>query len=159
MIFFLFKSRFAKCLPKKWNLYEMRLPGKEDEMIMTVVYYIGDKRLTLPEFQRDALMLPAYVETVWDFTESEMTVIMVHSTIPRQGLATLLLSTAMITAGEEGIEKIILDDDSDNYRKKKNIYLNLGLRYEKKDGPEMKGTTKGVSRKWRTIRQKYGWVC
>lgn len=159
MIFFLSNSRFQKCVPKPWKLYEMRLPGESNEMIMSVVYYISDKRLTLLEFQREAMTLPAYVETLWDFSESEMTVLFVNSTIPRKGFATLLLSAAIITAGEEGIEKVLLDDDSDNYQKKNNIYLKLGLRYVSDDGPEMEGSTKTVSRKWRTIRQKYNWDC
>lgn len=159
MIFFLSDSDFQKCIPKPWKLYEMRLPGEKDEMIMSVVYYIGDKRLTLPEFKEQAAQLPGYVQTVWDFSDSSVGVIYVNSTVPGRGLGTLLLSISIISAGNEGIEQVVLDDDSDNYRKPNNIYIKLGLRYEEEDGPEMIGKTKTVTRKWRRIRQKYGWDC
>jgi len=137
----------------------MRLPGKENEQIMSVVYYIGEKRLTLKEFQEEALTLPAYIETVWDFSVSEMSIMMVHSTIKGKGFGTLMLLIAFITSGEEGIEKILLDDDSDNYGKKNNIYFKLGLKYVEKDAPEMVGETKIVARKWRHMRKKYDWKC
>jgi GNAT superfamily N-acetyltransferase len=139
---------FQKYVPKPWKLYEIRLD-------MFVVYYIGDKLLTLSEFKHKAKSLPAYIETVWDFSLKEMTVLFVNSSVQGKGLGTLLLSAVIITAGNEGIEKVTLDDVSNNYRKRDNIYLKLGFRYEKKFGPEMKGTTKCVSRKWRIISKKY----
>lgn len=151
-------SRFQRYVPAPWYLYEMRWPGTENDMTGSIVYYIGDIRLTLPELQREALSLPAYIKTVLNFAESELTIIFVNSTVPGLGLGTLLLSVAMITAGEESIERIRLDDDSDNYRKPNNIYLKLGMRYEHKDGPEMHGTTKTIARRWRTIRKKYNYV-
>jgi hypothetical protein len=100
----------------------LRLPNENND-IMSIVYYIGDKRLTLDEFRLEYMTLPGYIETVLNFSENEMTVMFVNSTISKKGLGTLLLCIAMITAGEEGIEQIILDDDSDNYRKPNNIKI------------------------------------
>jgi len=156
MIFFLSDSRFKKCIPKHWKLYELRLPRKED--CMSVIYYIGDNRLTFQEFQQDALSLPAYIETIWNFTENELIVLMVHSTVQKRGFATLLLFISMITAGEEGIDNITLEDNSDNYRKKNNIYLKIGLRYEDKNDPKMVCSTWDIMRMWNIIKKKYNWI-
>ena len=106
-----------------------------------MIYYIGETRLSLYEFQHrhPDEPLPAYVSTVFDLNEKTMTVTWIHSSIPNKGYGTTLMGEVAIAAKLAGVETILLDDMSDRYRKPHNIYTKLGLKYENNEGPEMIG--------------------
>ena len=100
------------------------------------IYYIGDK-------QGDEIY--AYIHTVFDYNDNTITIVDLQSMIEGKGYGTGLLIHACKQAMIEDIDKIVLDDCSDNYRLSRNIYTKLGIKYESEHGPEMVGKTSVVA--------------
>jgi hypothetical protein len=108
----------------------------------STIYYFNPEPLSLQEFKQNHTHLPGYIETFWDFNESNITINFLNSTKKYTG--SLLLLTLFIQAYEHGIETVSLDDMSNNYRQANNIYIKMGLKYKEEWGPEMKGCVKDI---------------
>lgn len=54
-----------------------------------------------------------------------------------KGIGSILLDQLVQYAKNNHVNKIVLDDMTDNYRQPNNIYLKHGFQYVNKDGPEM----------------------
>ena len=111
----------------------------------TVVYYISNKELCYQDLKQFYKRLPGFIEVIIDHQEQIMTIIDLQSTIHGKGNAMHLIKRACQNAFNMGINKVILDDCSDHYRKPHNIYIKMGFKYNQKDGPEMTGSTKKIS--------------
>jgi hypothetical protein len=72
-----------------------------------------------------------------------------------KGYASLLIIASCIISERFGLDTIELDDCSDNFKKKNNLYTNLSFRYIEDGFPEMIGSTKQIIRQWRKIKLKY----
>ena len=143
-------------IPKKLNLYELRINEKFKSY--SLISYVNETQLVFLDIIKKYDNLQMYLETFWDFKESDLKIMFIKSKIPKRGTATLLLLVTIINAYEKGIKTVSLDDMSDNYRKKNNIYIKLGLRYVNSQGPEMEGTTKKVYKKWNYFNKKYKYI-
>lgn len=54
-----------------------------------------------------------------------------------KGIGSILLNRLIEYAKKNNVDKIVLDDMTDNYRKRNNIYLKHEFRYLSNNGPEM----------------------
>jgi hypothetical protein len=114
--------------------------------IEIVVYYIANKKLCVQELKTYHKLIPGFIEVVFHPDEKSMTVIDLHSARPGNSYATHLMVYACNEAVKRRISTITLDDCSDNYRKNRNIYTNVGMKYVNSEGgPEMIGNTKTIS--------------
>jgi ribosomal protein S18 acetylase RimI-like enzyme len=79
------------------------------------------------------------LEFVYDNDDNTITIININTKngYEGQGHASKLLSKLIVFAKKHEVKEIYLDDMSDNYRKKSNIYIKFGFTYIDDYGPEM----------------------
>ena len=113
-----------------------------------VMYYLGEKTLTLDQFNAEMTTLPSTLIAV---VGSVLSILSVHSeeSQRRKGYARYLISAACLDAADEGVEKVVLDDMTDNFG---HIYIRLGMKYIDPEYPEMEGDTKKVGNAWKRLR-------
>lgn len=66
-----------------------------------------------------------------------------------RGLATFLLMEVIRDANKCGIRRVELEDASNNWGKKRNVYRNVGLYYKYNDDSTMVGNTRAIVKKRR----------
>jgi hypothetical protein len=109
------------------------------------VYYISDKEYDKHKINKKNVI--AMIEVMFDYNNKSMTIINLISNIPNKQYATNLILYASMEAKKRKIKSITLDDCSDNYRTKNNIYSNIGMVYEDDiTGPEMIGSVNIISK-------------
>jgi hypothetical protein len=108
-----------------------------------LVYYKNKIQLTHEEFVKQSTELPGYVEGVLDIYYNKITITYINSNVKGNGI--LLLKTILNHAFLIGIDTVYLDDMSDRFGKKNNIYLKIGMKYIEEGYPEMKGYIKEMS--------------
>lgn len=137
-------KEYQKYVPKGYKLY---LYHYQDY----VLFYINTTELTVTSLKKQLDILPACVSA--NIEDKEIAIISLHSSI--KGCGTLLLYAVILYAYHNfDVENITLDDMSDRFGMQNNIYIKLGMKYIEPCMPEMIGSVKYVSRKWRRYKQK-----
>ena len=109
----------------------------------TAVYYIYHRELTFPELKEYYDTIPSLIHVV--FSPDEVTIVDLKSVEKNKGMASRLIQLVCLEAVERNIKKIVVDDCSNRYRKSRNIYTKMGMKYINEDGPEMEGDTLSIS--------------
>jgi hypothetical protein len=128
-----------------------------DKKQIQYVFYLGDRLLTYEEYNEQSHKLPGFIESVISIEEQAVIVLYINTTIHGKGVGMLLMCASILTANGVGITKIHLDDNSDRFRQKDNIYVKLHLKYNENYGPEMTGNTGIVVKIWKALVKKYGY--
>lgn len=109
------------------------------------VYYINEVSLTRKEMKQCDGKVTAVIEVVFNMDENTMTVCNLFSN--KKGCGSALMVFACKEGVKMGITDIILDDCSNRYNQKDNLYVKMGMEYVSVgDGPEMVGKTNKVSK-------------
>ena len=135
-------------LPK--NFHEFRYQIQRDDAYLNIIYiYAGKKAIKdLDDFRYNSDVIASVQFYTNDETdEATVTSVDVLEKYRGRGYSYyLLLQMAKYLEGI-GIQTIELDDDSDNYRKKNNLYTSLGFEYLADFGPEMFANVSTILRK------------
>ena len=108
-----------------------------------VLYYISDKVLYIQNFEIYNKDVLGFVEVVFD--KDDITIVDLYSSTYKEGIGTYLMLHACKEAKKRGVKNITLDDCSERYRQKHNIYTKLGMVYVDSDGgPEMVGSINDI---------------
>ena len=100
------------------------------------VYYINEVSLTRKEIKQCADKVTAVIEVIFNRDERNMIVSYLFSN--KKGCGSALIVFSSKEGVKLGIKKITLDDCSDRYNQKDNLYLKMGMKYVSVgDGPEM----------------------
>jgi GNAT superfamily N-acetyltransferase len=126
------------------KLWKCTLPA-ETEDVEVIIYYLGDRALSLDQFNKEITALPSTLIAV---IGSELSILSVHTekSERRKGYAMYLIAAACLDAAEKGVKKVILDDMTDHFGKKDNLYIRLGMKYINPEYPEMEGNTKEIGK-------------
>lgn len=109
------------------------------------VYYINKTSLTREELKQCADKATAIIEVIFNKDEKTMIVSSLFSN--QKGCGSALMVFASKKAVKMGIIEVILDDCSERYNQKDNLYVKMGMKYiSAGNGPEMMGKTKKVSK-------------
>lgn len=118
---------------------------KTDKMSQSVeimVYYVAKSALCAQELKMYHKIIPALIEVIYH--KDSMTVINLQSR--QKGGGSALMAHAAKEALKRGIDQIDLDDCSDRYNQKNNLYTKMGMEYVSAgDGPEMEGSAAKIS--------------
>lgn len=105
------------------------------------VYYINKTSLTADELKQSADKTTAIIEVI--FNKNDKTMIVSNLFSNQKGCGSALMVFASKKAVKMGITEVILDDCSEKYNQKDNLYVKMGMKYVSAgDGPEMMGKTK-----------------
>tara|TARA_Y100000389_G_scaffold112418_1_gene109448 strand:+ start:250 stop:642 length:393 start_codon:yes stop_codon:yes gene_type:complete len=109
------------------------------------VYYINKTSLTREELKQSADKATAIIEVI--FNKDDKTMIVSNLFSNQKGCGSALMVFASKKAVKMGITEVILDDCSEKYNQKDNLYVKMGMKYVSAgDGPEMMGKTNKVSK-------------
>lgn len=112
------------------------------QSIEIMVYYVANSTLCVQELKLHHKIIPALIEVIYH--KDSMTVIDLQSR--QKGCGSVLMVHAAKEALKRGIDQIDLDDCSDMYNQKNNLYTKMGMEYASAgDGPEMKGSAAKIS--------------
>lgn len=118
-----------------------------NEFLEHKVYYINEVSLTRKEMKKYAAKVTAVIEVIFNIYERNMIVSNLFSN--QKGCGSALMVFASKEASKLGITEITLDDCSNRYNQKDNLYVKMGMKYVSVgDGPEMIGKTNKVSKYW-----------
>jgi hypothetical protein len=118
------------------------------------VYYIENKKLCIKQLNKSYKTIPALIDVIFNYDDEVVIIRDLHSKKPGKEYATHLIITACQQAKKRGILTVKLDDCSDRYRKKHNIYTKLGMKYDNEEGgPEMSGLVYNICN-YKTITKK-----
>lgn len=113
------------------------------------VFYIHNDILDDDEIDDAHCWIQIYVQN----NEMNIHYIKTHKDHTGNGLATyLILNTIFVF---QDVTRIELDDCSNNYRRFKNIYTNIGFEYIEDDGPEMIGMRQNILSHIESFKNKY----
>ena len=112
------------------------------QSIEIMVYYVANSTLCVQELKMYHKIIHALIEVIYN--KDSMTVINLHS--HQKGCGSALMVHAAKEALKRGIDQIDLDDCSDMYNQKNNLYTKMGMEYVNAgDGPEMEGSAAKIS--------------
>jgi GNAT superfamily N-acetyltransferase len=154
MEFLLYTGTLKHYLPEWCNLYESIVNTTDGNIVL---YYISTRLLDSTEYDMTTLPMVGFIDTMFNSKHSQLEICYLRSNVRHKGIGTLLLYIALLQAREAGLKHVILDDDSDNYRKPNNIYLKLGFKYAEEYGPEMYGNIEEICNKFEQDAEKYNW--
>ena len=109
---------------------------------MKVLYEEGYKIVVPSSFESDSIVdamnteIPRALFRI-NTHECFISHLYVPLVLRRRGIGKKLLFEVAFECLKNGCECIKLDDTSDRYRSKKNIYVECGFKYESNSGPEM----------------------
>jgi len=129
------------------SLWRHTLPSETND-IAILLYYVGEKALTLEDFERHNTNVPSRLIATLG---SELTILSLHSNDKGEGFGMYLISAVCREAYESGVTRVVLDDMTDRRGKKNNIYVRLGLTYIDPDYPEMEGDTREIGKGWERV--------
>jgi GNAT superfamily N-acetyltransferase len=135
-------------LPNNWQLLKFQI--QQENAYLNVFYiYAGKKALKNVEDFTDNPNIIALVQfyTYDDIDEANVTSVYVLDKYQGKGYAYYLLIKMAQYLATIDVKTIELQDDSDNYRQKNNLYTLLGLKYIADSGPEMFATVSTLLRK------------
>lgn len=144
-------AKFKNILPKDVFIYI--LMGEFDLKYQTQSYilYVSNNIILFGTKNTDYTGLVGYIEFVIDIIEDECSVSFIHIEEEYRGFGVsvflfILMSNLLLTLG---INKVTLDDDSDQAWKLPNVYIKLGMKYiNEKPESEMEGRTLDIKNKW-----------
>lgn len=128
-----------------------------DKTQIQYTLYLGDRLLSYNEYFAICHELPGFIENVINIEEKALIILYINSTIHGKGVGMLLACASILAAYGIGIQSIFLDDNSERFRRRDNIYIKLGMRYVEPYGPEMVGTPSRVVKAWKALVKKYGY--
>lgn len=117
------------------------------------IFYTNSVKIDLKTFCKTKIKI-SYIQVAFDHINNITTIIYLFSYVPGKGVGSSLIYYACKKSLEQNISKIELDDCSDHFRKKNNIYLKLGFRYISNFGPEMVGDVKEILNKYQSTLSK-----
>ena len=129
--------------------------------LYSYIYFLHNKTIPINELNslinNKKLNLLSLLDTIWDFNEKKVGILGIHTSLNQRnkGYASLLIIISCIIAEKFGLDRIELDDCSDNFKKEKNLYTNLSFRYIEDGFPEMIGSVKQIIKQWEKIKLKY----
>ena len=140
---------FNKHISKKYTIN--KLITDDDQLVNndSHLIYINDKDNKF--FNPDTI---GYIEYIIDEETNVVGICDLHTNqkFRGRGIATfLMIIVSYLNKGK----KITLDDMSDKSRKRNNIYLNIGMKYEENYGPEMIGDCDIVYSHFERFKKKY----
>lgn len=104
------------------------------------IFYISNGVLSLKKYismsKNNNPMLCSYLEY---YLDDILVITDLKSNIKNKGYATILILSVLQEAQNKNVNVVELDDCSDRYNQKHNIYLKLGFKYNDEYGPEMTG--------------------
>lgn len=145
-------SKYLNILPSKYNIFCYN----EDD---SYVFYIAEEKLKNIE-EINSKEIIGNIQCVYDSDEEEMIIawVSVNGDFMGKGISQFLILLACnIALKIFEINKVILDDDSDNaWKLDRNVYIKLGLVYiNEEPNPEMEGNIRNIVSKWSRFRLRY----
>lgn len=137
-------SKFTNILPPDINIYILKL--KNIQML-----YLSYNTIVFGSKHPDMNGLIGYIQFVIVKEEDEAVVLYIHTEEEYRGLGVsvflfILMADVLYTLN---INKVSLDDDSDQVWKKPNVYIKMGMNYiHSKPEPEMEGRVSNIRKKW-----------
>ena len=138
-------EKFTSILPSNYNLFFFRNNNQ-------YAIYISEFETELKNIQNISV---GYVTFVIDYDDSELVLQFIKSNIPRVGIGHYLMLILGYIAKNQGIKKILLDDDSD-LAHKGSIYQKIGCKYVNEEPyPEMECSPLDILNKYNEFYNKY----
>ena len=138
-------EEFMSILPDQYNLFFY----KDDNQY---IIYISQTEIELSNISNNSI---GYVSFIIIYDESELEVLFIKSTIPKVGIGHYLMLIIGYIANNQGIKKILLDDDSD-LAHQGSIYQKVGCKYITEEPyPEMECSPKDILEKYTKFYEKY----
>lgn len=102
-------------------------------------FYLSPKHIECDNFVDFLHKKKAYLLLYTDYDEKTVMIsaVYVPEELRSRGCATKLLKSVQKWSNIWGAKKVTLDDCSENFNKKDNVYLKCGFKYMSKNEPEM----------------------
>ena len=137
-------SHLMDILPNEYNLFYYKVDNQ-------YLIYISNNVLELQEIKKSI----GYISFVIDYEESELSVLFLLSNLPKRGIGHYLMIIAGYIASNQGIKKVLLEDDSDMAHKG-SVYEKLGCEYmNPRPEPEMECKPRVILGKYEQFYDKY----
>jgi len=141
---------FCSFLPNKYKIFKIveNFSGFDH-----VCFYISDKKLNKFNLKKAIATIEIIIDHYSD-CEIGISSVSTQKNYRGNGIASFLI---LLVADycKNDTYKLVLDDMSDNFMMKNNLYTNLGFRYIVYDSPEMKTSPKNVISYLKKWENKY----
>lgn len=130
----IFDKRYLNKFKKWCGNYKIYMAKKDSETDTSILFYISNNLIEdFKELVTEKVL--GYISIVIDYEEKDLTITFVNVTdkFKGKGIGTFLMilsSSYVKSLKDSKINKVFLDDDSDNaWDMKNNLYIKLGFKY------------------------------
>ena len=147
-------EKFCTLMPNKYKIFKIVENYSDYEHIC---FYISDKKLEKFNLKKAVATIEILIDAFSKY-EIGISSVVTQKKYRGNGIASFLI---LLVADycENITSKIVLDDMSDNFMMKNNLYTNIGFYYIAQNAPEMETTPKIIIKHFNKWKNKYIGSC